>query len=168
MIYFITAIIFCFPLFAFEITSGISPEAISLPSVSGHYNGFKLDEVGEGNRGELNYRFRIEVPRGVNSFHPDIAIAYKASSGQSPWGLGWDIDLPSIAIDSRNGVPKYDSSDKFSSSEGRLVRILKTGIGGSQFFAPEINPNQSLYEFFPATKEWIWHKNDGHRIYYST
>src|SRR5690606_29116295 len=62
----------------------------------------------------------------------------------------------------------YDSSDKFSSSEGRLVRILKTGIGGSQFFAPEINPNQSLYEFFPATKEWIWHKNDGHRIYYST
>jgi RHS repeat-associated protein len=59
--------------------------------------------------GDARLSYPIEVPAGRNKLQPQLAITYDSARGNGWLGLGWDITIPSIEIDTRWGVPRYDT-----------------------------------------------------------
>lgn len=55
----------------------------------------------------------IFVPPGRKNVQPNLSLNYSSSSGNGWLGMGWGMDIGYIARDTKKGVPKYDSSDKF-------------------------------------------------------
>lgn len=65
------------------------------------------------NQGSANISYPIEIPAGRNGMQPQLAIQYNSGGGNGWLGLGWDLSVPSISIDTRWGVPRY-KTDKES------------------------------------------------------
>ncbi len=55
----------------------------------------------------------IFVPPGRKNVQPSLSLNYSSSGGNGPLGLGWGLDLGWIQRDTKKGVPKYDSTDKY-------------------------------------------------------
>jgi RHS repeat-associated protein len=64
------------------------------------------------NKGTANLSYPIEVPPGRNKLQPNIAVQYNSSGGNGWMGLGWDIPLQAITIDTRWGVPRYSTTQE--------------------------------------------------------
>ncbi|WP_437523831.1 SpvB/TcaC N-terminal domain-containing protein [Sorangium sp. So ce726] len=100
----------------------------------------------------------IEVPPGRNGIQPALAIAYDSEHRNGWLGVGWDLRLSSIEIDTRFGVPTYaagetpryllDGSELVQAEggacgdpclfrrrvEGRFDRIVRHGTGAASYF----------------------------------
>ncbi len=63
------------------------------------------------NKGTANLNYPIEVPPGRNKLQPNIAVQYNSAGGNGWMGLGWDIPMQSISIDTRWGAPRYDTGE---------------------------------------------------------
>lgn len=148
-----------------DYVSGVSTEAISVPSIAGSVEGVKIESVDTQNLGNFSFGLKIDVPAGVNGLSPDLKLTYNSLLGQSPFGQGWELNLPTISIDSRKGVPRYDGNLTFQSPEGELVKILREG-SESHFYSPLINNSQSLFEYKYDERSWVWHKSSGQKVYY--
>ena len=61
------------------------------------------------NQGTANLSYPIEIPPGRNGMQPQIAVQYNSGGGNGWMGVGWDIPMQSISIDTRWGVPRYDT-----------------------------------------------------------
>ncbi|MBR1564078.1 MAG: hypothetical protein IJ650_01895 [Paludibacteraceae bacterium] len=59
--------------------------------------------------GTAELTYPIEIPAGRNGMQPDISLRYSSGSGNGVLGYGWSISQPAITIDTRWGVPRYDS-----------------------------------------------------------
>jgi RHS repeat-associated protein len=64
------------------------------------------------NMGDARVSYPIEVPPGRQGMQPQLSIGYNSSGGNAWLGVGWDLSTPSISIDTRFGVPKYDESKR--------------------------------------------------------
>src|SRR5262245_2459726 len=62
-----------------------------------------------GGSGDARLSHPTEVPPGRNGVQPHLALTYDSSGGDGLVGLGWDLALSGIAIDTRWGVPRYDT-----------------------------------------------------------
>nr|CEL15614.1 Mll6838 protein [Kibdelosporangium sp. MJ126-NF4] len=61
------------------------------------------------NAGDARLSYPLEVPKGRAGLEPKLAVGYN-SSGTNGWlGVGWDISAPTISVDTRWGVPRYDA-----------------------------------------------------------
>ena len=64
--------------------------------------------------GTGNFTIPITVPSGRNGLAPQLSLSYSSGSGNGPFGLGWDLSLPSIARKTSKGTPLYnDAEDTF-------------------------------------------------------
>ena len=61
-------------------------------------------------RGTAALSYPIEMPPARNGMSPDLSIRYDSDSGSGWLGEGWDLPVPSITVDTRWGVPRYDTS----------------------------------------------------------
>lgn len=60
--------------------------------------------------GEANINYPLELPPGRKGMMPQINLSYN-SDAQSGWvGLGWNVNLPSINVNPKWGVPQFDTS----------------------------------------------------------
>jgi RHS repeat-associated protein len=50
------------------------------------------------------------MPRGRNGFGPELSLSYSSGFGNGPFGLGWQLRVPSIARKTSKGVPSYDDA----------------------------------------------------------
>ena len=62
------------------------------------------------NSGTANLSYPIEIPAGRQGMQPNLALTYSSSGGNGWLGVGWDISIPSITVETRWGVPRYDQS----------------------------------------------------------
>lgn len=62
------------------------------------------------NMGTANLTFPIQIPAGRQGMQPELNIQYNSEGGNGWLGLGWDLNIPSISIDTRWGVPRYDNN----------------------------------------------------------
>ncbi|GAA2207343.1 hypothetical protein GCM10009850_028010 [Nonomuraea monospora] len=72
----------------------------------------KVNQIGEpsaNNQGEARLSYPIELPAGREDMQPSLAVNYSSASVNGWMGVGWDLSLPSISIDTRWGVPRYDA-----------------------------------------------------------
>jgi RHS repeat-associated protein len=60
------------------------------------------------NQGDAEVTHPLSVPPGRAGLQPDLALNYSSSNGNSWVGLGWNLSLGEVTIDTRWGVPRYD------------------------------------------------------------
>jgi RHS repeat-associated protein len=64
------------------------------------------------NRGTANLSYPLEVPPGRNKIQPSLALQYNSGGGNGWMGIGWDLPVQSISIDTRWGVPRYEGAEE--------------------------------------------------------
>ena len=58
-----------------------------------------------GPSGSANLSYPIEIPKGRGAYTPDLKVAYSSGNANGWMGLGWDIPVSKIQVDTRWGVP---------------------------------------------------------------
>ena len=51
--------------------------------------------------------FPIEIPAGRQGIQPNLSLQYNSAGGNGWMGLGWDLSVPAITVETRWGVPLY-------------------------------------------------------------
>ena len=90
--------------------AGISSQVISVPKGGG-----ALRSIGEKfspnlHTGTGNLTVPLSLPAGRNNFQPDVNLVYSTGNGNGPFGLGWNLGIPSVSRKTAKGVPVYDDS----------------------------------------------------------
>ncbi len=62
--------------------------------------------------GSARLSYPIALPPGRNGLEPVLELVYDSSRENGWLGLGWDLPLQSVTIDTRWGVPRYDYSQE--------------------------------------------------------
>jgi len=94
------------------------------------------------NMGDANLNYPIEVPPGRNGLQPQLAISYSSGGGNGWLGLGWDLSVPSISVDTRWGVPRYSTSKE-----------TETYMLEGQMLTPVAHIGE-LHDRYPSDKEF--------------
>ncbi|MCK5198508.1 MAG: hypothetical protein KAR21_09165, partial [Spirochaetales bacterium] len=61
------------------------------------------------NQGSANLSYPVVIPPGRRGMQPQIAFSYNSEGGNGWLGMGWNLSLPSVTVDTRWGVPRYDA-----------------------------------------------------------
>ena len=61
------------------------------------------------NMGTVNISYPFRVPEGRQGMQPQIGLTYNSNSGNGVCGMGWDLPVPCISVETRWGVPLYDN-----------------------------------------------------------
>lgn len=107
---------------------GLLP-AITLPKGGGAIRGigekFSVNAV----NGTASISVPIAVTPGRSGFGPQLSLIYNSGTGNGPFGLGWNLPIPSITRKTGKGLPRYqdaEDSDTFILSDAEdLVPCLK-------------------------------------------
>ncbi len=93
--------------------SGSSNPALSLPKGGGAVSG--IGETFQPNifTGTGNFSVPIYTSQGRSGFGPKLSLQYSTGSGNSIFGLGWQISMPQVTRKTEKGLPHYDDHDVF-------------------------------------------------------
>ncbi len=83
-------------------------------------------------QGTATTSFPIVVPPGRHGMQPSISLSYDSSSGGSIVGHGWSLGLPSIAIDTRFGVPTHNGGETYLLNGAALVWVERLSSAGGE------------------------------------
>ena len=108
------------------------------------------------NNGTTNMTYPIWIPNGRQGMQPNLSLNYSGGQASSWLGVGWDISIPTITVDTRWGVPRYDSyteSEMYlyngaqlttKDAQGNLEKLQnRTNVPKNR------NVSQSELQFFP-------------------
>lgn len=109
--------------------------------------------------GSATANIPIVVPPGRKNMQPSIAISYSSNNPNGVCGVGWGLTTSSIQRSTKNGTPKYDSTDTFvfasSGSSGDLALI----DAENNEYRQKIETGFMKYVFDPAGSKWtVWDK----------
>ncbi|WP_158578683.1 SpvB/TcaC N-terminal domain-containing protein [Spongiactinospora rosea] len=65
-----------------------------------------------GDHGEARLSYPIELPAGRAGMEPPLTVDYSSGAANGWMGVGWNLSVPSISIDTRWGVPRYDAKNE--------------------------------------------------------
>jgi len=95
------------------------------------------------NHGSTEVQLPIEVPNGRNGMQPQLAISYSSEGGNGWLGIGWDLSIPAIEVETRWGVPLYSP---IAESESYLIggQQLNNIVQYSNFSQRDTNSNKEF------------------------
>jgi RHS repeat-associated protein len=64
------------------------------------------------NGGTAALSYPIELPPGRAGVAPGIGLSYDSGRGNGWLGVGWDLPVPSVGIETRWGVPRYSATQE--------------------------------------------------------
>ena len=109
--------------------SQISPPSINLPKGGGAIPGMGEKFAANPVTGTGSMTVPIATSPGRSGFGPQLSLSYDSGAGNGPFGLGWNLSLPSITRKTDRGFPPYreaEESDVFILSGAEdLVRNTK-------------------------------------------
>lgn len=92
-------------------TQAFVPTAMSDLEAVNPMDGLTLITPPEANNeGTANLSYPIWIPAGRAGMQPSLSVNYSSSGGNGWLGVGWDIPVPSITLDTRWGVPRYNAA----------------------------------------------------------
>jgi RHS repeat-associated protein len=95
-------------------TQSFNPTSIKDMKLADPGSGISLIDPPAGtSSGAARLHYPIEVPPGRRGIEPQVELGYSSDGGDGWVGLGWDVRLPSIEVDTRFGVPRYDGSERY-------------------------------------------------------
>jgi RHS repeat-associated protein len=110
-----------------------SSPTISLPKGGGAISGIGEKFATNPVNGTGTLTVPIAVSPGRAGFGPQLALTYDSGAGNGPFGLGWNLSLPSITRKTDKGLPQYQDaaeSDVFILSGAEdLVPLLVENNG---------------------------------------
>ena len=144
-------------------TSAYTPTSIKELKAADPLEGLTLMQPPTANNnGTANLSYPIEIPAGRQGMQPNLALTYSSGGGNGWLGVGWDISIPSITVETRWGVPRYDQSKESEVYvyEGEQL-VTKDGNGNFREMPHRTNQwtnrydlDQDGYEqFFPRKNE---------------
>jgi RHS repeat-associated protein len=130
--------------------SGTSNQIISLPKGGGAQHGIGEKFSPDLHTGTGNFTVPIALPPGRNGFQPQLNLVYSTGSGNSPFGLGWNLSIPGVMRKTSEGIPRYD--------DAKDIFVLS---GAEDLVPVEKQPNFTRYQ--PRTEglfAQIFHHRD--------
>ncbi|WP_367388034.1 SpvB/TcaC N-terminal domain-containing protein [Lewinella sp. LCG006] len=128
------------------------------------------------NRGSAALAYPLNLPPGRQGIMPDLQVAYDSDNASGWLGLGWDLSLPAISIDTRWGVPRYDAAIETESYlyDGQALfpmahRGEERPRTAEQSFYPRIESTfEQIVRHGDATTNYWWEvtDKDGTHFYY--
>jgi RHS repeat-associated protein len=108
--------------------------ALSLPRGGGAIRGIGEKFAANPATGTATLTISLDASPGRSGFGPQLALTYDSGAGNGPFGLGWNVAVPTIARKTENGLPRYadgEESDVFVLSDAEdLVPVLHQGDNG--------------------------------------
>lgn len=89
-----------------------SVPAITLPKGGGAIRGIGEKLAANPVTGTGSLSIPIAISPGRSGFGPQLSLSYDSGAGNGPFGLGWNLSLPSITRKTDKGLPKYQDADK--------------------------------------------------------
>ncbi|WHZ29750.1 MAG: insecticidal toxin complex protein [Nitrospira sp.] len=130
----------------------IAAPPVSLPKGGGAIRGIGEKFAANPVTGTGSMTIPIATSPGRSGFGPHLALSYDSGSGNSIFGLGWHLSLPSITRKTDKGLPKYqdaDESDVFilSGAEDLVLAFIQDS-GGNWIPEPVLSRavNGSTYD----------------------
>ncbi len=129
------------------------------------------------NTGNASMGYQINIPGGRNGMQPELAINYNSGGGNGWMGLGWNLSVPSIGIETRWGVPRYKAAQEtetYSMNGEQLSPVAHRGslqnrVPGDKQFYPRVEGafNRIIRHGNNPTDYW-WEVTDksGTRYFY--
>ncbi|MBW3520171.1 SpvB/TcaC N-terminal domain-containing protein [Flavobacterium sp. NKUCC04_CG] len=124
-------------------TTSFSPTSISsMQPPNFATNIVQIEAPSANDQGDASLTYPLTIPAARNGMQPDLNIRYNSGGGSGWMGLGWDISVPSIEIDTRWGVPAFDPNKETESYmlNGEEL-MLETSPGN--YYMPHKNPHIS-------------------------
>ena len=142
--------------------SGVEPQVLSLPKGPGSIEGLGESFEPQLNTGTAAYRVKLAVSPGINKHQPALALVYNSGYGNSPLGLGWRLNVPSIQRQTDKGLPAYTDGDTFIHSEaGELVPMADGSF--------RLKIEGAFMKFQRNAGSWeVWEKNGLHHYFGTT
>ncbi len=114
--------------------SGDSRQApLTLPKGGGAIRGIGEKFQANPATGTASFSVPLAMAEGRAGFTPQLALSYDSGSGNSLFGLGWNVGIPSITRKTDKGIPQYNDhpvgeSDTFILSGAEdLVPAVENG-----------------------------------------
>jgi RHS repeat-associated protein len=79
------------------------------------------------NEGTAELSYPLRLPAGRGAFSPALSLSYSSSRGNGWLGVGWDLPVPRIEVDTRWGVPAYDGTERYMLNGQALVPVPVDG-----------------------------------------
>jgi hypothetical protein len=123
--------------------STFTPPSISLPKGGGAIRGMGEKFAANPVTGTGSMTVPIATSPGRGGFGPQLSLSYDSAAGNGPFGLGWNLSLPSITRKTDKGLPQYnvaEESDVFILSGAEdLVPVYKKNAEGNWEFDDDGN-----------------------------
>jgi RHS repeat-associated protein len=81
---------------------------LSFPDPTEEITVIKMPEASQSGNAALS--FPVKLPGGREGMEPEINIQYNSEGGNGWLGLGWDLTINAVTIETRWGVPRYDAT----------------------------------------------------------
>lgn len=115
---------------------------LQIPSINLPKGGGALKSIDEqfqvnASNGTATLSFPLPQAKSRNEFVPGLSLNYSSGSGNSPFGLGWNISLSSIRRRTDKRLPGYeDATDgdvyQLSGAEDLVPKLVQDASGGWQ------------------------------------
>src|SRR5438045_9023884 len=92
--------------------SAMTPPAISLPKGGGSISGIGEKFTANPVTGTGSVSVPMATSPGRDGFGPDLTLSYDSGTGNGPFGLGWQLSLPSITRKTEKGLPRYRDAEE--------------------------------------------------------
>jgi RHS repeat-associated protein len=114
-------------------SSTFAAPSISLPKGGGAIRGVGEKFAANPVDGSGSMTVPIPTTPGRSGLTPQLTLSYDTSSGNGPFGLGWNLSLPAITRKTDKGLPKYhdaEESDVFilSGAEDLVPVLVREGV----------------------------------------
>ena len=86
----------------------VQAPTISLPKGGGALRGINETFAADLATGTGSLQVPIRLSTGRAGSGPQLALSYDLGTGNSPFGMGWRLSLPSITRRTDKGLPRYD------------------------------------------------------------
>lgn len=110
-------------------------QTISLPKGGGAIKGIEEKFEISAVTGGSSFSIPLPLSPSRQGFIPALALTYQSGAGNSPFGLGWQLPVPSITRKTEGGLPRYNDaseSDTFILAGAEdLVPVLEKQADGS-------------------------------------
>lgn len=107
------------------------------------------------NMGSVNTSFPIKLPAGRAGMAPQLEVAYSSDAGNGWMGMGWDVTIPALTLDTRWGAPRFDRDNETEiySLKGEMLVLQE----GTEYTNPHhtwgIDRNTNTKRLFFTRKE---------------
>ena len=134
---------------------------ISLPKGGGAIRGIGEKFAANPVTGTGTMTVPIATSPGRSGFGPQLSLSYDSGAGNGPFGLGWNLSLPTITRKTDKGLPRYQDtqdSDVFILSGAEdLVPVLKETlpprtVNGTSFHIHRYRPR--IEGLFAQIERW--------------